>query len=210
MDDLTIEILTDDADYDLQRFDCGEEALNLFLTTHLVRQHRNKILRAYILCRNTPERQVLGYYTLCGSCFERAALPSKSKQKKIPYKNIPSVTLGRLAIDRSLQGQGWGATLVAHAMKVVWSASLAVGIHGLFVEALNKKSPYVLSIAGLYPVGRRKRKCVIFPNQIHRTAFHTERLTLHPAALLRRKSQCLHKRRHHTAIFHACIRHPPA
>lgn len=48
MDDLTIEILTDDADYDLQRFDCGEEALNLFLTTHLVRQHRNKILRAYI------------------------------------------------------------------------------------------------------------------------------------------------------------------
>lgn len=49
MDDLTIEILTDDADYDLQRFDCGEEALNLFLTTHLVRQHRNKILRAYIL-----------------------------------------------------------------------------------------------------------------------------------------------------------------
>ncbi|MCV5784844.1 N-acetyltransferase, partial [Escherichia coli] len=43
MDDLTIEILTDDADYDLQRFDCGEEALNLFLTTHLVRQHRNKI-----------------------------------------------------------------------------------------------------------------------------------------------------------------------
>ncbi|MRH61972.1 N-acetyltransferase, partial [Escherichia coli] len=57
MDDLTIEILTDDADYDLQRFDCGEEALNLFLTTQLVRQHRNKILRAYILCRNTPERQ---------------------------------------------------------------------------------------------------------------------------------------------------------
>ena len=101
MDELTIEILTNDADYDLLRFDCGEEALNLFLTTHLVRQHRNKILRAYILRTNTPERQILGYYTLSGSCFERAALPSKSKQK-----NIPSVTLGRLAIDRSIQGQG--------------------------------------------------------------------------------------------------------
>ena len=53
MDDLTIEILTDDADYDLQRFDCGEEALNLFLTTHLVRQHRNKILLEEVL-RNNP------------------------------------------------------------------------------------------------------------------------------------------------------------
>lgn len=94
MDDLTIEILTDDADYDLQRFDCGEEALNLFLTTHLVRQHRNKILRAYILCRNTPERQVPGYYTLSGSCFERAALPSKSKQKKFPTKIFTASLLG--------------------------------------------------------------------------------------------------------------------
>lgn len=165
MDDLTIEILTDDADYDLQRLDCGEEALNLFLTTHLVRQHRNKILRAYILCSNTPERQALGYYTLSGSCFERAALPSKSKQKKIPYKNIPSVTLGRLAIDRSLQGQGWGATLVAHAMKVVCSASLAVGIHGLFVEALNEKAHTFYQSLGFIPLVGENENALFFPTK---------------------------------------------
>ncbi|EFK3892486.1 GNAT family N-acetyltransferase [Escherichia ruysiae] len=160
MDDLTIEILTDDADYDLQRFDCGEEALNLFLTTHLVRQHRNKILRAYILRTNTPERQILGYYTLSGSCFERAALPSKSKQK-----NIPSVTLGRLAIDRSIQGQGWGATLVAHAMKVVWSASLAVGIHGLFVEALNEKAHTFYQSLGFIPLVGENENALFFPTK---------------------------------------------
>ena len=160
MDDLTIEILTDDADYDLLRFDCGEEALNLFLTTHLVRQHRNKILRAYILRTNTPERQILGYYTLSGSCFERAALPSKSKQK-----NIPSVTLGRLAIDRSIQGQGWGATLVAHAMKVVWSASLAVGIHGLFVEALNKKAHTFYQSLGFIPLVGENENALFFPTK---------------------------------------------
>ncbi|HCN5541668.1 TPA: GNAT family N-acetyltransferase [Escherichia coli] len=160
MDDLTIEILTDDADYDLQRFDCGEEALNLFLTTHLVRQHRNKILRAYILRTNTPERQILGYYTLSGSCFERAALPSKSKQK-----NIPSVTLGRLAIDRSIQGQGWGATLVAHAMKVVWSASLAVGIHGLFVEALNEKAHTFYQSLGFIPLVGENENTLFFPTK---------------------------------------------
>ncbi|MBY7220613.1 GNAT family N-acetyltransferase [Escherichia marmotae] len=160
MDDLTIEILTDDADYDLLRFDCGEEALNLFLTTHLVRQHRNKILRAYILRTNTPERQILGYYTLSGSCFERAALPSKSKQK-----NIPSVTLGRLAIDRSIQGQGWGATLVAHAMKVVWSASLAVGIHGLFVEALNEKAHTFYQSLGFIPLVGENENALFFPTK---------------------------------------------
>ncbi|QGX89304.1 GNAT family N-acetyltransferase [Escherichia coli] len=162
MDDLTIEILTDDADYDLQRFDCGEEALNLFLTTHLVRQHRNKILRAYILCRNTPGTWVLGR---CGSCFERAAVPRVIRNEKIPYKNIPSVTLGRLAIDRSLQGQGWGATLVAHAMKVVWSASLAVGIHGLFVEALNKKAHTFYQSLGFIPLVGENENALFFPTK---------------------------------------------
>ncbi|MDT8822023.1 type II toxin-antitoxin system toxin KacT, partial [Klebsiella pneumoniae] len=35
---------------------------------------------------------------------------------------------------------GWGEMLVAHAMRVVWGASKAVGIYGLFVEALNEKA----------------------------------------------------------------------
>ena len=67
-------------------------------------------------------------------------LPSKTQQRKIPYQNAPSITLGRLAIDKSIQGQGWGELLVTHAMNVVWDASKAVGIYGLFVEALNDKA----------------------------------------------------------------------
>ncbi|HAU2961082.1 TPA: GNAT family N-acetyltransferase, partial [Salmonella enterica subsp. diarizonae] len=51
--------------------------------------------------------------------------------------NVPSVTLGRLAIDNSIHHQGYGETLVTHAMKVVYQASQAVDIHGMFVEALN-------------------------------------------------------------------------
>ncbi|MDO1871069.1 N-acetyltransferase, partial [Escherichia coli] len=82
----------------------------------------NKSLQAIILCRTTPERQALGYYPLTGSSFQRAALPTKSKKKKVPFTKIPNVTVGQLAIDRSCQAQGWGATLVAHSMKVVWSA----------------------------------------------------------------------------------------
>lgn len=80
---------------------------------------------------------MLGYYTLSGSCFEKAYLPSKTQQKRVPYKNVPSVTLGRLAIDKRFQGQGLGELLVTHALKTVYLASFAVGIHGIFVEALN-------------------------------------------------------------------------
>lgn len=140
MQELTIEMINDEFTYDMDEFDCGEETLNTFLNDHLKRQHDGQILKGYVLVTKDPVPKLLGYYTLSGSCFERKMLPSKTQQKKIPYQNAPSVTLGRLAIDKSIQGQGWGELLVAHAMKVVWDASKAVGIYGLFVEALNDKA----------------------------------------------------------------------
>lgn len=84
--------------------------------------------------------KVVGYYTLSGSCFEKETLPSRTQQRKIPYTNVPSVTLGRLAVHKELQGQEWGTILVTHAMKVTYLASQAVGIHGIFVDAMNDKA----------------------------------------------------------------------
>ena len=131
------EIFSEEVEYELSNFDCGEEYLNTFLTDHLKRQHNSKILRGYVLVTREDKPRVMGYYTLSGSCFEKILLPSKTQQKRVPYKNVPSVTLGRLAIDKSIHHQGYGEILVTHAMKVVYQASQAVGIHGMFVEALN-------------------------------------------------------------------------
>lgn len=138
--ELAIEMINDEFDYDIGEFDCGEETLNTFLKDHLKRQHDGQILKGYVLVTKAQKPKLLGYYTLSGSCFERKMLPSKTQQRKIPYQNAPSITLGRLAIDKSIQGQGWGELLVTHAMNVVWDASKAVGIYGLFVEALNDKA----------------------------------------------------------------------
>ncbi|PDP90121.1 GNAT family N-acetyltransferase [Enterobacter cloacae] len=137
MNNMKIGIFSDDVEYDLSHFDCGEESLNTFLTAHLKRQHRGKFLRGYVLVASGEKPRVLGYYTLSGSCFEKAYLPYKTQQKRVSYKNVPSVTLGRLAIDKRFQGQGLGELLVTHALKTVYLASFAVGIHGIFVEALN-------------------------------------------------------------------------
>jgi len=137
VDALKIEIFSEEVEYDVSNFDCGEEYLNTFLTDHLKRQHIGKILRGYVLVTREEKPRVMGYYTLSGSCFEKEYLPSKTQQKRVPYKNVPSVTLGRLTIDKSIQRQGYGDALVTNAMKVVYQASQAVGIHGMFVEALN-------------------------------------------------------------------------
>ncbi|KNC11085.1 acetyltransferase [Klebsiella sp. RIT-PI-d] len=165
MSELIVELFDTAKNYFLNDFDCGEEGLNDFLVMHLARQHDRKILRGYILRTPAPAPKVLGYYTLSGSCFEKVSLPSKSQQKKVPYRNVPSITLGRLAVDKTLQGQGWGAALVAHAMKVILGASQAVGIHGMFVEALNENaSAFYLSL-GFIPLAGENAHALFYPTK---------------------------------------------
>mgnify|MGYP004712111985 FL=1 len=171
MNDVKIGIFSEDVEYDLSQFDCGEESLNTFLTEYLKRQHRGKFLRGYVLTTRETKPRILGYYTLSGSCFEKACLPSKTQQKRIPYKNVPSVTLGRLAIDKRIQGQGYGELLVIHAMKTVYLASFAVGIHGLFVEALNHKAKDFYLKMGFIPLLAENAFTLFLPTKTFERVF---------------------------------------
>jgi len=165
VDNLTIEMFSGETEYETGGFDCGEVSLNAFLTNHLKRQHDGKILRAWLLITKTPRPRILGYYTLSGGSFEKEQLPTKTQQKKVPYHNVPCVILGRLAIDKSLQGNGWGETLVAHAMRVVYNASLTIGIHGLFVEALTGNAKKFYEKLGFIPLADRNQHSLFFPTK---------------------------------------------
>lgn len=174
MDDLKVEIYSGEASYELSHFDCGEEYLNAFLTNHLKRQHDGKILRAYMLVTKGEIPHVLGYYTLSGSSFEKTTLPSKTLQKKVPYQNVPSITLGRLAIDKSIQRQGWGELLVTHAMKIVYQASQAVGIHGMFVEALNVNAKAFYRELGFTQLKGENENSFLYPTKSIELLFEEE------------------------------------
>ena len=165
MAQLSIVLFSGETEYDFSGFDCGDESLNIFLSDHLARQHRGRILRGYLLVNRDALPKVMGYYTLSGSCFEKETLPSKTQQRQIPYLNVPSVTLGRLAIHKDLQGQAWGTTLVTHAMKVTWLASQAVGIHGMFVDALNDCAKAFYVKLGFIVLHGRNANSLFYPTK---------------------------------------------
>ncbi len=165
MDNLTIEMFSGETAYETGGFDCGEVSLNAFLTNHLRRQHDGKILRAYILRSKSAEPRILGYYTLSGGSFEKEQLPTKSQQKKAPYRNVPCIILGRLAIDKSIQGNGFGEVLVIHAMRVVYRASQAIGVHGLFVEALSESAQNFYEKPGFIPLVGSNQRSLFYPTK---------------------------------------------
>ena len=98
----------------------------------------------------------------------------KTQQKRIPYKHVPSVTLGRLAIDKSIQLQGVGDLLVSHAMKTVYFASQTVGIHGMFVDAMNASAKQFYLGLDFIPLKGKNENSLFYPTKAIEVLFDEE------------------------------------
>jgi GNAT superfamily N-acetyltransferase len=55
----------------------------------------------------------------------------------LPRTDVPVVLLGRLAVDRSTQGQGLGALLLIDALRRAQFLSDQIGIRAVEVEAID-------------------------------------------------------------------------
>lgn len=60
-----------------------------------------------------------------------------AEAKALPRLDVPVVLIGRLAVDRSVQGQGLGAMLLIDALNRALQISLQVGIRAVEVDAID-------------------------------------------------------------------------
>jgi GNAT superfamily N-acetyltransferase len=80
------------------------------------------------------DTQILGYYTLVSRTVEGELIPNA---KKLPTGPVGVVLLGRLAVDKSAQGQGLGTRMLLRAMRQTERAARDIGIHALVLDALD-------------------------------------------------------------------------
>ena len=128
------------AAHDRESFDCGAEALNLYLQ-RTARQHGEKgISRTFVLVEEkaAAPRAVLGFFTL-GICELLAEEMLPALAKRYPSR-VPCVRLGRLAVARSGQGCGLGAALLAAALRKVHTACAEIGGAALIVDAKDTQA----------------------------------------------------------------------
>jgi len=130
-----------DASHDRAGFDCGVTPLNDFLRK-TARQHREKGLsNTFVLLDEEAPGDILGFFTL--SFLEvDASLLSPEHARRLPKTSrLPAAKLARLAVDKERQGKGYGAILLADAVKrVVAAAKESGGIVGLFVDAKDEQA----------------------------------------------------------------------
>jgi GNAT superfamily N-acetyltransferase len=123
-------------DHSLGGFDCGVDSLNTWLPKHGRAAAASGSARTYVI-EDAEQGRVVGYHALCAaSVSRRKATPRASRG--MPRHPIPAVLLARLAVDRSVQGNGLGTFLLRDAMARTLAAAAELGIRVMLVHALNE------------------------------------------------------------------------
>lgn len=133
---MRFQILPIQKEHDRSIFACGHELFD----NYLKRQARQDVSRDLSACFVLigDNRVVYGYYTLSASSISRHVFPDNLKNKLPPsYHDLPTVLLGRLAIDERLQGQGFGAVLLMDALSRVARIATELGTLALLVDPID-------------------------------------------------------------------------
>jgi GNAT superfamily N-acetyltransferase len=122
-----------DARHDVSTFECGNEELDNWLRRHALAAQQMDSARTFLLVRND---RVVGYVSLTVGSVLRADAPARLV-RGLPAYPIGMVLLARLAVDRSEQGKGLGALLLAEALRKAVAAGEAAAARLVVVDAID-------------------------------------------------------------------------
>ena len=137
--------------HDRKNFDCGEASLELYLHRYANQDIRRRVNRVFVASPPDEPQRVIGYYSLSAGSLAAADLPEKFRHR-LPRYPVPVALLGRLAVDRSYQGQGLGAVLIADALHRIALASQVMAVYAVMVDALNETAAEFYRQFGFIPL----------------------------------------------------------
>lgn len=140
--DLKVEALNQT--HDRARFTCGVESLDRYLKTQATQDVRRKASSVFVLVFQDAPEHILGYFTLSSFGVDRGEVPEALRKDLPRYPRAGATLIGRLAIDKSQQGQGLGSMLLFAAIRRAVANASIVGSSMIVVDALDE------SVAGFY------------------------------------------------------------
>lgn len=92
--------------------------------------------RTYVTCAREAPHRVVGYYAISTAAVHRTDMPSAALRKGMPQE-VPTLLIGRLAVDGPFQGQGLGGALLADALRRCAAASVIAGVRAVIAHAID-------------------------------------------------------------------------
>lgn len=125
--------------HDRKRFDCGAADLNEYLARYARQNHESGGAKTFVAVSPAEPARILGFYSISPGSIEFARVPAKLTRKLGRYE-VPVFRLGRLAVDRSVQGQGIGGDLLLAAGERALAVAAEVGGVALAIDAKDENA----------------------------------------------------------------------
>ena len=124
--------------HDIAAFDCSQPSLDSFLRKNALNNDRAGLGRTFVAVEPGLIR-VAGYFTISTGSVRFDVFPDHAK-KRLPKYPIPTVHIGRLAVDVKFHKRRLGETLLVESLRKAAAASASVGIYAVDVFALHDKA----------------------------------------------------------------------
>jgi GNAT superfamily N-acetyltransferase len=124
------------AGHRLDRFSCGEAALDDWLKRRAMANQMSGASRTFVVA--DPEQRVFGYYALAAGAVSHQMATSPVR-RNMPDP-VPVMVLARLAVDTQAQGIQLGAALLQDAVNRAVAVSQNAGVRALLVHAINERA----------------------------------------------------------------------
>lgn len=139
------------AAHSLADFDCGSEPLNRFLKSFALSNQNSGSSVTYVALVGSA---VAGYFSLVvgEAAFDDAP---ERLAKGLPRYPIPVMIIARLAVDLRIRGRGFGAALLADAMRRTLAVADIAGIRGVVVHAKDAHAAEFYARFGFSPFPKK-------------------------------------------------------
>ena len=93
-----------DTSHDRIGFNSDSVPLNRYLREQVTQDIRRRIAACFVALADG--QRIVGYYTLASASLRLADLPASTGKKLPRYPTVPTVRLGRLAVDQEFKREG--------------------------------------------------------------------------------------------------------
>ncbi len=131
MSSQTFRIVPLAAAHDRAAFHSGSGPLDRYFQELAAQDIRRRVASCFVAL--ATDGQVAGFYTLASASLPLNLLPIELAKRLPRYPTVPTVRMGRLAVDRSFKGQGLGGALLADALDRAVRSDIAA--YAMMVDA---------------------------------------------------------------------------
>lgn len=124
------------AQHQLEAFDCGNAALNVWLLRHARQAQASGSAKTFVVADN---ERVAGYFSLTVGQVDTLEAPERLRKGMGQYP-VPVVILARLAVSRQDQAHGIGFGMLRDAIRRTLLIAEQAGIRALLTHPIDEKA----------------------------------------------------------------------